>query len=108
MNFDYEVENEEGEIVATLSVSACFSAFTPSSRRGHPDNWCPAEGGELEELCIYNGTTDITNDVDKLYGDGTYDAIQDTAIDRFDPKQEADNSYDGPDPSDFEPNDYWN
>jgi hypothetical protein len=75
VTFDYEIENEDGDVLATLEVEAEFEPFVPGNRRGHPDNWTPDEGGSLEGLDVYLNGKDITSRVDDLYGDGTYALI---------------------------------
>jgi hypothetical protein len=85
MNFDYEIENEEGEVVATLSVDAIFSPYVPAKRSGHPDDWCPAEGGELKDVWVYLDGKDVNAEVDTFFGNGTYERICNKAYDLFDP-----------------------
>jgi len=75
MTFDYDIENEDGDVIATVKVAAFFTPYVPEKRRGHPDNWTPAEGGDFEGLDIYRDDRNITQDVDDLFGDGTYDRI---------------------------------
>ncbi len=75
MTFTYEIEYDDGDVLVTLEVEAEFEPVVPGNRRGHPDNWTPDEGGCLESLDITLNGKDITNKVDDLYGDGTYERI---------------------------------
>lgn len=38
-----------------LRVTGTQQPFTPARLIGHPDDWAPAEGGELEDLKIISG-----------------------------------------------------
>jgi hypothetical protein len=75
ISFDHDVEDEDGEILDTVQVTALFEPYVPERRRGHPDNWTPAEGGGFEGLDVFLDGKNVTKDVDTLYGDGTYDRI---------------------------------
>jgi len=83
MNFDYEIENEDGEVLATVQVGAQFSPYVPAFTSGLPEDCYPAEGGELEDLHVLQGLKGITDTVDDLYGPGTLDRIREAARDRF-------------------------
>lgn len=41
---DGEVDYEEIE----LEIEGVATPYVPARLSGHPDNWCPAEGGEVE------------------------------------------------------------
>ena len=66
-----------------MTVEAHFSPYVPAVLRGNPDDWCPAEGGELEDLHVFQGLKGITDTVDETYGEGTLDRIREAARDRF-------------------------
>ncbi len=43
-----------GEELTLYLVEGFQVPFIPESKKGHPDNWTPAEGGELEDLEIFD------------------------------------------------------
>lgn len=75
ISFSHDIEDEDGDVIATVQVTALFEPYVPERRRGHPDNWTPAEGGGFEGLDIYLDNKNVTQIVDDTYGDGTYDRI---------------------------------
>jgi len=88
MNFDYDIENEEGEVLATVQVGAQFSPYVPAFTSGLPEDCYPAEGGELEDLWVYLDGEDITKTVDATFKGDHYDAICAKAYDLYDAKKE--------------------
>ena len=47
-------EIEEG-VQMPIRVLGVKQPYIPANRRGHPDTWTPAEGGELEDLRVFSG-----------------------------------------------------
>lgn len=45
----------EDDIFIPLRVTGIKQPVIPSIRRGHPDFWSPAEGGEIEDIKVYSG-----------------------------------------------------
>ena len=88
MNFDYDIENEDGEVLATVQVGAQFSPYVPAFTSGLPEDCYPAEGGELEDLWVYLDGEDITKTVDATFKGDHYDAICTRAYDLYDAKKE--------------------
>jgi hypothetical protein len=88
MNFDYEIENEDGEVLATVQVGAQFSPYVPAFTSGLPEDCYPAEGGEIEDLWVYLDGEDITKTVDATFKGDHYDAICAKAYDLYDAKKE--------------------
>ena len=88
MNFDYDIENEDGEVLATVQVGAQFSPYVPAFTSGLPEDCYPAEGGELEDLWVYLDGEDITKTVDATFKGDHYDAICAKAYDLYDAKKE--------------------
>jgi hypothetical protein len=88
MNFDYEIENEDGEVLATVQVGAQFSPYVPAFTSGLPEDCYPAEGGEIEDLWVYLDGEDITKTVDATFKGNHYDAICAKAYDLYDAKKE--------------------
>jgi len=78
MNFDYEIENEDGEVVATYRVEATFTGEEPGFLSGRPEKCRPDTGGDLDEVTVYLGKEDVT---DRL-SDNLYFKIRDAARDR--------------------------
>ena len=68
MTFDYEIENEDGEVVTRYGVEATFAEDVPGFFSGRPERCRPNEGGELESLTVYLGNKDVTQQItDDLY-----------------------------------------
>ena len=68
MTFVYEVENDDGEIVARYDVEATFSDEEPGFFSGRPERCRPDSGGELEDVTVYLGNKDVTQHItDELY-----------------------------------------
>jgi hypothetical protein len=98
MNFDYEIENEDGEVLATVQVEVQFSPYVPAFTSGLPEDCYPAEGGEIEnlwvyldeieDLWVYRDGEDITKTVDATFKGDHYDAICNRAYDLYDAKKE--------------------
>jgi hypothetical protein len=88
MTFDYDVENEDGEVLATLTVEAHFSGYVSGFTSGRPEKCHPDEGGELEEVTVYLDDKDITSTVDERFGAGTYERIQQKAVSSYDHRKE--------------------
>jgi len=88
MNFDYDIENEDGEVLATVQVGAQFSPYVPAFTSGLPEDCYPAEGGELEDLWVYLDGEDVTKTVDATFKGDHYDAICAKAYDLYDAKKE--------------------
>ncbi len=88
MTFDYEIENEDGEVLATVQVGAQFSPYVPAFTSGLPEDCYPAEGGEIEDLWVYLDGEDITKTVDATFKGDHYDAICAKAYDLYDAKKE--------------------
>jgi hypothetical protein len=88
MNFDYEIENEDNEVLATVQVGAQFSPYVPAFTSGLPEDCYPAEGGEIEDLWVYLDGEDITKTVDATFKGDHYDAICAKAYDLYDAKKE--------------------
>ena len=88
MNFDYDIENEDGEVLATVQVGAQFSPYVPAFTSARPEDCYPAEGGELEDLWVYLDGEDITKTVDATFKGDHYDAICTRAYDLYDAKKE--------------------
>ena len=65
----YEVEDG---VALPLRVRGSRQDFVPENRRGHPDTWTPAEGGELEDLRIISGCRLPKNVEDKLLADDDF------------------------------------
>lgn len=78
MNFDYDIENEDGEVVATYRVEATFSSEVEGFTFGRPEDCYPTEGGELEDLVVYLGDVDVTENLTEK----TYFKIRDYARER--------------------------
>lgn len=59
---NYTFYNEDTDTEQIWDVDYKISRYDPGSRRGHPDNWYPAEGGEMESMEVFdeNGV-DITH-----------------------------------------------
>lgn len=58
---EYVYYNEDADTELILEVDYRIAPRDPGSRRGHPDNWYPAEGGEMERLEVYDHSgADIT------------------------------------------------
>ncbi len=83
MRFRYEIENEDGEVIDNVTVEAHFSPYVPAFTSGAPEDCYPAEGGELEDLHVFQGLKGITDKVDETYGEGTLNRIREAARDRF-------------------------
>ena len=79
MTFDYEIENEEGKVVATYRVEATFASEAEGFTSGRPEDCYPAEGGELEDLVVYLGDVDVTDNLTEK----TYFKIRDYARERL-------------------------
>ena len=79
MNFDYDIENEDGEVLANVQVGAQFSPYVPAFTSGRPEDCYPAEGGELEDLVVYLGDVDVTDNLTEK----TYFKIRDYARERL-------------------------
>ena len=68
MTFVYEVEDEDGEVVARYGVEVTFAEKDLGFFSGRPDKCRPASGGELDEIAVYLGNKDVTNHItDELY-----------------------------------------
>ena len=68
MTFVYEVENEDGEVVARYGVEATFTDAEPGFFSGRPERCRPDSGGELDEVTVYRGNKDVTQHItDELY-----------------------------------------
>ena len=81
MNFDYEIENDKGEVVETLDCEAEFAPVVRGRYEGPPEHCYPDEGGELEGLTVRVGRRELTPDeVDFYFGPGTYRAIERHAV----------------------------
>lgn len=77
MFFDYEIENDKGDVVDTLTCEATFCGY-----RG--------EKPEIDRLVIKLGVRKLTDtEVNFYYGLGTYEAIRQYALDHVDPREEA-------------------
>jgi hypothetical protein len=79
MTFDYDIENEEGEVVATYRVEATFSPEAEGFTSGRPEDCYPTEGGDLEDLVVYLGDVDVTENLTEK----TYCKIRDYARERL-------------------------
>ncbi len=78
MTFVYEVENEHGEVVKTYTVEATFTEEVPGLLSGRPERCRPDEGGDLEEIAVYLGNKDVTQQLD----DDLYFKIRKEATER--------------------------
>jgi hypothetical protein len=78
MTFDYEVENDDGEVVATYRVEAKFNEVVPGFFSGRPEKCRPDTGGELDEVTVYLGKENVT----AYLTDNLYWKIRDAARDR--------------------------
>ncbi len=68
MTFVYEVENEDGEVVARYGVEATFTGEEPGFFSGRPEKCRPDTGGDLDEVTVYLGNKDVTRHItDELY-----------------------------------------
>ena len=76
MTFDYDIENEDGDVLATVKVEALFSGYVPAFTSGRPEDCYPEEGGELEELAILLDNKDITGWIDSMFPGDPYEAIR--------------------------------
>jgi hypothetical protein len=83
MRFRHDIENEDGDVIDSVTVEAHFSPYVPAFTSGKPEDCYPAEGGEIEDLHVFHGLKGITDTVDDLYGPGTLDRIREAARDRF-------------------------
>ena len=79
MTFDYDIEDADGEIVATVSVTAEFEPEVDAFLSGPPERCHPPYGGDLIELDVYLRRENITATVDEQFGAGTYDRIAQAA-----------------------------
>ena len=79
MTFVYEVENEDGEVVARYGVEATFTDAEPGFFSGRPERCRPDSGGELDEVTVYLGNKDVTHQID----DDLYFRIKDAAREKF-------------------------
>lgn len=61
MNFDYDIEHEDGTVLDTVNVDIEFDLYSDVSR--------------VDGVQVYLGRRNITGSVDELYGEGTYAAI---------------------------------
>lgn len=68
INFDYNAV-VEGFIVVRddeeieLSIYGYGTPYVPDNFRGHPDNWCPSEGGDMDILYIEDEATGKASDI---------------------------------------------
>ena len=68
MTFVYEVESEDGEVVATYHVEATFTDEEPAVLSRRPEHCRPVEGGELEDVEVFLGNKNVTQHItDELY-----------------------------------------
>lgn len=88
MNFAYDIEDEDGNIIEELSVDVRFSPYVPAVTHRRPEDCYPAEGGEIEDLWVYLDGKDITNDVDALFSGDHYAAIRERAYELYDHRKE--------------------
>lgn len=75
MIFEYDIENEDGEVVKTYTVEATFAPEDVGFTSGRPERCYPASGGELEDVTVYLGDVDVTENLT----DETYFRIRDYA-----------------------------
>jgi len=61
-SIEIEIDGEWIEFEFEIEFSA--SAFVPARLHGHPDTWCPAEGGEIEVTDVHCVTTHVHFDAD--------------------------------------------
>ena len=85
MRFRHDIENEDGDVIDSVTVEAHFSPYVRAFTSGKPEDCYPAEGGELEALHVFQGLKGITDTVDDLYGPGTLDRIYAAANSRYNP-----------------------
>lgn len=52
VSFDWEVEDG---VSLPVRVFGRKNPVIAENRKGHPDTWSPAEGGELEDLQVFSG-----------------------------------------------------
>lgn len=64
-------EVEEG-VLMPLRVMGVQQPYIPENRRGHPDTWMPAEGGELEDMKVYSGGRLPRHIEDRLLADDSF------------------------------------
>lgn len=77
MTFEYDIENDKGELLETLDCEATF---------------CGARGEkpEIDRIVIRRGARKLTDtEVNFYFGLGTYEAICQYALDHVDPREEA-------------------
>lgn len=68
MTFVYEVEDEDGEVVASYGVEATFAEEEPGFFSGRPERCYPTLGGDLEDVAVYLGNKNVTQHIsDELY-----------------------------------------
>jgi hypothetical protein len=88
MTFDHDIENEDGEVIATVFVEALFSPHVPAALSGRPEDCYPEEGGEIEELTVFLDGHDVTEQLDKIFTPDTRKSIEDAAYAQYNPRKE--------------------
>jgi len=54
-----QLERDDEDDVLELTVEGVVEPFTPANFSGPPDNWCPAEGGDVEITSIKLDSGDV-------------------------------------------------
>lgn len=77
MTFEYEVENEDGTVFDTLECKASFIG-------------AKGEAPEVDRVIVKVGKRVLrAEEVDLFFGPGTYEKIEQYALDNVDPVKEA-------------------
>jgi len=77
VTFEYEVENEDGTVFDTLDCKAYFIG-------------AKGEAPEIDYLVVKVGNRVLSaHEVDFYFGSGTYEKIEQYALDNVDPVKEA-------------------
>lgn len=78
MTFTYDVEDDDGNVLVTYRVEAAFTPEDGGFTSGRPEGCYPPSGGELDELTVYLGDVDVTENLTEK----TYFKIRDYARER--------------------------
>lgn len=75
MTFDYDVEDEDGNVLQTYKVDVVFAEGVPGFYSGRPEKCYPTSGGDILDLVVHLGNKDVTQQID----DDLYFRIKDAA-----------------------------
>jgi hypothetical protein len=84
---------ERGDDELELEVTGDITPLVYGSRRGHPDNWCPDEGGECEITAIKLAGKEWDGELTKRESDQAEEALREMA-DSDEPDVDCDDRYD--------------